>query len=85
MLVYGLKSTSSHALFSITILYTEFFLHDNPIKKFSQCKVDFSFSYMEQYKNNYILYLGASLFEHYSLIVTPYSLIAQRSKSQYLQ
>ena len=45
--------------FSIMIWYTEnISSHDPPIKTFSQCKVNVSFLYMEQYKNDqdYILY-----------------------------
>ena len=39
--------------FSIIIWYTEnISSHDNTIKTFSECKVDFSFSYMGPYKND---------------------------------
>ena len=58
MFIYGnIKSTSSHVrtIFNINLIPWKYFSHDNPIKKL-QCKVDFSFSYMAQYKNDYILY-----------------------------
>ena len=43
-------------LFSIILAYTEnTFSHDK--KYFSQCKVDFSFSYTGQYKIDYILFM----------------------------
>ena len=57
MFIYGnIESISSHYTpFAIKIGYTEnIFSHD---KKFLQCKVDFSFSYMGQNKINYIMYM----------------------------
>ena len=63
--IYGdIKSSllvHMHTTFSIIISYTGniSFHYNYPIKKFSQCKIDFSFSYRGQYKNNYILYMLA--------------------------